>query len=320
MRLSPNSIGQGVSENVTSRPRTRSYGYFSSLLALCVVLSSHPAFAWGDEGHEIIALVADRFFDTAVRDKITAMLAADPDTVTAHDIGSEATWADRYRDSDRNGTRQHYAQTRDWHFVNVELDDPNLDRACFGHPPLPAGTVASNGPAQACIVDKIDQFVADLADPHTDPEERLVALKFVLHLVGDLHQPLHAADDHDAGGNRKRVVADGFRPGNLHHFWDTEFVRRLGDDPREVASAVFSGISDQQRREWSAGTVSDWTMEAFEVARKDAYGGLPEPSTRGVYVLDERYREAAVRDVRGQLSRAGVRLAVVLNSALGGAP
>jgi hypothetical protein len=67
----------------------------------------------------------------------------------AHDIASEATWADRYRDSDRNGSRRHYAQTRDWHFVNVELDDPNLDTACFSHPPLPAGTVAANDPARA---------------------------------------------------------------------------------------------------------------------------------------------------------------------------
>jgi hypothetical protein len=76
------------------------------------------------------------------------MLAADPDDLTTHDIASEATWADRYRDSDRNGSRQHYEQTWRWHFVNVELGDPNLDTACFGHLPLPAGTVASNGPSQ----------------------------------------------------------------------------------------------------------------------------------------------------------------------------
>jgi hypothetical protein len=211
-------------------------------------------------------------------------------------------------------------QTRNWHFVDIELADPNLDAACFGHPPLPAGTVASNGPARACVVDKIDQFAAELADPNTDPEERLVALKFILHLVGDLQQPLHAADDHHAGGNRKRVVAEGFRPGNLHHFWDTEFVRRLGDDPTQIAAELTAAMSDQQRRAWSQGTVSDWAMESFAVARRDAYGLLPEPGTRGVYVLDARYVDAAIRDVRMQLGRAGVRLAVVLNRALGGVP
>ena len=147
------------------------------------------------------------------------------------------------------------------------------------------------------MVDKIEQFTGELSDPRTDPEERLVALKFVLHLVGDLHQPLHAADDHDAGGNRKRVVAAGFRPDNLHHFWDTEWVQRLGTDPRQVADALTGAISDQQRQAWSRGTLSDWVMESFAVACKDAYGLLPEPSTKGVYVLDAGYAEAAIRDV-----------------------
>lgn len=289
------------------------------LLALAVVMTLSPraALAWGDEGHEIVALIADRFLEPAMREKVNAMLAADTDSLTGHDIASEATWADRYRDSDRNGSRQRYEQTRNWHFVDIELSDPDLDRACFGHPPLSAPTVASNGPAQACIVDKIDQFIAELADARTDTEERLVALKFILHFGGDLHQPLHSADDHDAGGNHKRVVADGFGPGNLHHFWDTEFVRRLGDDPKQVATELTTAISDEQRQAWSRGTVSDWAMESFAVARKDAYGLLPVASMRGVYLLDSRYIGAAVQDVRLQLSRAGVRLAVILNRALG---
>src|SRR6202035_2254805 len=131
------------------------------------------------------------------------MLAADTDNLTAHDIADEATWADKYRDSDRKGAKERYLATRLWHFVDIELFKPDLDQACFGRPRLPDGTVASNGPAQACIVDKIEQFTAELADPGTNPEERLLALKFLLHLIGDLHQPLHAADDHDSGGNRK---------------------------------------------------------------------------------------------------------------------
>jgi S1/P1 Nuclease len=178
-----------------------------AFVACSLAFGPRPALAWGDEGHEIIALVANRFLDPAVREKIAAMLAADPNNLIAHDIASEAIWADRYRDSDRNGSRQHYEQTWRWHFVDVELTDPNLDRACFRHPPPPTGTMASNGPSRACVVDKIDQFLAELADPRTEPEERLVALKFILYLVGDLHQPLHASDDHDAGGTRKRGIA-----------------------------------------------------------------------------------------------------------------
>ncbi len=73
-------------------------------------------------------------------------------------------------------------------------------------------------------------------------------------------------------------------------------------------------------RAWSQGTAADWVMESFALACKDAYGGLPKPSTRGVYVLDASYVEAAIQDVRLQLSRAGVRLAVIFNRVLGPRP
>ncbi|WLA46706.1 MULTISPECIES: S1/P1 nuclease [Bradyrhizobium] len=74
------------------------------------------------------------------------------------------------------------------------------------------------------MVDKSQQFAAELANPATDVEEQVAALKFLLHFVGDVHQPLHSSDDHDRGGNAKRVSATGLSAGNLHHFWDTEFV------------------------------------------------------------------------------------------------
>jgi hypothetical protein len=128
-----------------------------AFVACSVALGPRPALAWGDEGHRIIALVAEQFLEPTVRERVRAVLAADPADLTAHDIASAATWADHYRDFDRSGSRQHYEQTRQWHFVDVELADPNLDTACSGHPPLPAGTVASNGPAQACVADKIQQ-------------------------------------------------------------------------------------------------------------------------------------------------------------------
>ena len=70
-----------------------------------------PAFAWGDEGHKVIALIAEHYLDPAVRSKVATLLAADTDTLTAHDVASEATWADKYRDSDRNGTKIRYEAT-----------------------------------------------------------------------------------------------------------------------------------------------------------------------------------------------------------------
>ena len=108
-------------------------------------------------------------------------------------------------------------------------------------------------------------------------------------------------------------------PGNLHHYWDVEFVERLGTDPRQVTGSLIGQISEEQRHEWSSGTPADWALEAFALARRDAYGLLAPPD-QGTYALPPAYTEQAVWDVALQLSRAGVRLAFVLNRALGAPP
>src|ERR1700731_1408219 len=91
-------------------------------------------------GHKAIALIAQNYLEPAVKNKIDAMLKADPDNLPPHDLPSEATWADKYRDS--NNRRDHYQQTQAWHFVDIEIDGPNIAAACFGRFPLSAGTVA----------------------------------------------------------------------------------------------------------------------------------------------------------------------------------
>lgn len=284
------------------------------LVGVMVLLPVSAVYAWGDEGHEIIALVTDHYLDPAVRPKVFALLASDKDALTPHDIAHEATWADKYRDSDRNTTKVRYNRTHNWHFVDIELDAPDIDAACFNHPALT--TVASRGPAQDCVVDKVDEFAAELKAADTRPLERLRALKFLLHFVGDLHQPLHASDDHDAGGNQKNASASGFHAGKLHHFWDTEFVVRLGEDANTVAQNLIDHISSDQVTQWSAGTPTDWAQESFAVGRDIAYGLLPPPNQRGSYRLPPSYTDAATQAVSEQLSKAGVRLAVVLNQAL----
>ncbi|HEX4052220.1 MAG TPA: S1/P1 nuclease, partial [Steroidobacteraceae bacterium] len=228
------------------------------------------------------------------------------------------TWADHYRDSDREGTRLRYAHTWRWHFVDLELRAPDLASACFGEPRLPPGVPATDGPARDCVVDKIDEFEAELAAPRTPPDERLRALQFLLHFVGDLHQPLHAADDHDAGGNRVRVSARGQRAGSLHHYWDTVFVADLGEDAPELADALVARIGPRQLSAWRRGSSSDWAMESFALARRVAYGELPEPTARGGYRLPTAYMSESRAIAALQLSRAGVRLAWLLNRALDG--
>ena len=284
------------------------------LAILFVVISPPPACAWGDEGHRIIALIAEAFITPSVRSQVDALLAADEDPLTAHDIADEATWADRFRDADPDGARR---RTRQWHFVDNELNRPSLVDACFGRQPRSPDALSSLGPPRACIVTKIDQFAAELANPAVGPDERLLALKFLLHFVGDLHQPLHASDDDDRGGNDKRVSADGFPAGNLHHFWDTEFVELLGGDPAIVARQLIARSTIADRRRWSTGSPADWALDSFQLARTNAYGRLPPPGPTGSYHLDSAY-VAMARDVTAlQLTKAGTRLAAILGRALG---
>jgi len=287
------------------------------VLFLVFAFTPSSVLAWGGEGHAIIALIADQLLDAEVRAKVAGILSADTDDLAGHDIASASMWADRYRDSDRHGSQERFRGTREWHFVDIEIEDPDLARACFGYPPLPAGLPASRGPAHACIVDKINQFVVGLSDPATNAEERLIALKFLLHLVGDVHQPLHAADDHDAGGNAKRISAGGLGAENLHQLWDVELVEQLGSDPQRVASDLIGRIFDEERQEWSQGVAADWAMESFEVARNQIYGRLPPPGADRAYTLLPAYVRQETRDAARQMSKAGLRLAFVLNSALG---
>ena len=244
--------------------------------------SSPAAWCWGDEGHRIVGEIASRLLRPAARQRAFALLAADTDPLAAHDVVSQTVWADRWRDSDRDGAKLHYLQTRQWHFVDIERRAPDIDRACFGHPALPAGTPASAGPAAACVVDKIDQFTAELAGPGTAPqEERLLALKYVLHFVGDVHQPLHAGDDRDAGGNAKQVTAPGaaarqaarllghpVRAARLHVPARARWRRR---SPR--ASRRRSGATGRAARPRS------WAQESSRIARSTVCGPRCRPPT-----------------------------------------
>jgi len=286
-----------------------------ALAALCIVPAE--AHAWGDEGHEIIGLIAEHYLTPAARSTVEHLLAGDDTGLVTRDLAHEATWADKYRDSDRDGARLRYNATRDWHFVDLEIrDGPDLNSACHGRPRLPQGTPASRGPAHDCVIDKIEQFSAELADPRVDEAERRLALQFLLHLVGDLHQPLHASDDHDQGGNRKLASGPGFSQNNLHHDWDVVFLERLGPGSAAIARSLIARVSEAELLRWSRGTPDEWALETFAVAKQHAYGLLPARSDAGIYRLSEAYATDASAVSAQQLTRAGVRLAALLNRLL----
>jgi hypothetical protein len=286
--------------------------FTKALTAAMVVASAvpHSALAWGYEGHKVVAAIARAGLTPTARAEVDALLAADADTLAPHNMLDAATWADTYRNSHR--------ETSQWHFVDIELAKPDLASACFGFP-APAKP-ASAGPAQDCIVDRLGAFTAELADPNTPQAEKILALKFVLHFVGDIHQPLHASDNEDHGGNCVHLALGGSRTTNLHSYWDTAVVEALGSDPEAVAAKLRANITPSQKAAWESGDAKVWALESFGVARSTAYtvgsppGCDPNAAPAG---LPAGYEGRAQAAAEIQLERAGVRLAWVLNHSLG---
>ncbi|PRC90921.1 S1/P1 nuclease [Solimicrobium silvestre] len=302
-------------------------GLLATLLYLLACVAPQSAYAWGDDGHQAVALIAWTYLSPDVRTKILDLLKKDNESLamrngqnTSDSFATQATWADYYRaSSGQYGPA--YQQTRNWHFVNIEINGGRLEAACPNYANLLPATLAFNGPANDCIVNKIRQFTAELMSPTTLQTERIRALKMVMHLVGDIHQPLHASDDHDAGGNSKQVSFSGMKPGNLHSYWDTAFVRLIADTPKNIADKLIAAITTTKIKQWSKSesNPSTWANESYALAKKVSYGELPNPrhgSAESVtYQLNQAYVNDAREVIEMQLAKAGIRLAAVLNAA-----
>jgi hypothetical protein len=275
------------------------------------VLWSSEACGWGDLGHKVTALIAYRHLTPKARSALDALLASDTDTLTAPDFASRATWADKYRNAHR--------ETAAWHFIDIEIDHPDINGACFGFPALGNTQAASQGPAEDCVVNKIDEFAAELKSTATAPAERLLALKFLIHFVGDVHQPLHAADHDDRGGNCIGLDSRSRRIHNLHAYWDVGVVDALGRSAEQIADQLDANISPQEMQLWTRGTPSDWAMESFEIARRDVYALPSRPTCQvsGAIALSESYEAQAQQDAAALLLKSAIRLASILNGALG---
>ncbi|MCP1231534.1 S1/P1 nuclease [Acetobacter indonesiensis] len=281
-------------------------------ILLGVASTSTQALAWGREGHQVVAALAWDYLTPDARQKIDLILKQDKDTLTPPDFLSRSTWPDAWRAAG-------HKETTEWHFVDIELEHPDLAQACYNFPQQTG--LASSGPAKDCVVNKIPQFANELKDPKTPPAERVLALKYLVHFIGDLHQPLHAADNHDKGGNCVRLSLGGPRTTNLHSYWDTAIVSELDPSPASLADKLFMQITYDDKQAWQQGTAADWAQESFSLAQKYAYQ-LPvkpgcDPDSAPIE-LPPGYDAAAQSVARQQLMKAGVRLAYVLNNALSG--
>jgi hypothetical protein len=305
------------------------------LVPTVLALTCEQGRAWNAEGHMIVALVADRLLqaqESPAQGKIAELLAGDKSNAwTRTDIAGEATWADALLDKTTEGR----IATSKWHYVKLEPANPDLTKACFGKPALPEMAPASHGLQDDCAVDKIEQFAKELRDPATLPGERLMALQFLLNLVGDIHDPLNTIEHNDQGGQCVALLLPGAKaPVRLRAYWDDTLVAEAeGKDPIRAANEIVASLTPAEIRKWSSSSPAEWAQESYNIAKDVTYSFEKEPATgkyefpvkKGekdpcgavpVYRVDAGYRERAIAAIKEQLTKAGIRLASLLRDNL----
>jgi S1/P1 Nuclease len=262
-----------------------------------------PVHAYWEYGHETVAQIAEANMSAKARANMARLQRAAPligtPKCTLRNIKDASIWADCIK-----GDQLRWGYTSSWHYQNVDICKPfDLKSACAGG---------------NCVSAQIDRNFALLKDKSLPANVRLEALAFLVHFVGDLHQPLHAGDHDDRGGNDLKA-SYGVMPGyNLHSVWDG----LLADRAISAAPAIVRRFSDAEKGEIANGTTRDWSEENWKVSRDFAYARAvdgdpcgPRPATP--VNIDEADVAASRAALRQQVERGGLRLARLLEEALG---
>ena len=275
------------------------------IVTLLLVLGSTPAMAWWEYGHQSVATIAYLNVSPQTRAEIDRLLRQarllDTPTCPARTIEQASVWPDCIKTL---GERFSYAST--WHYQNVNICQP-FDQA----------SACRDG---ACLSAQIERNLRLLANRALPVRERLAALAFVVHFMGDLHQPLHTGDHGDLGGNRVQASygAIGGRT-NLHAIWDGYLADRGISQAPGGPRGILSELTPADRAAMREGSVTDWARESWQLSREFAYGSVmadpcgPPPTSR--VVVTEAITQRLIPIVRRQIARGGLRLARVLDEA-----
>lgn len=268
-------------------PRKISPSRAVALVLTILVALPTPALAWGRNGHRASARLAESRLTPEARAVVRALLDE------GESLADASTWADEHaREIPGSGS---------WHYVNVPIDAPRYDdRYCRDN----------------CVVSRLAEFRRILADPKAPKARRRMALRYVVHLVQDLHQPLHVGDRRDRGGNATQVSLFRDDRTNLHQVWDSGLLRNGYRNERAVADALFELARTPEARDWIGGAAEDWADESLAAARQ-AYRapGSNEPIRTGAR-LGREYQDANLPVAVERLTKAGLRLSEVLNADL----
>jgi hypothetical protein len=233
--------------------------------ALTIALIPAQALAWGGSGHKTIAAIAWSRMTPQARAESQRLLAASNDGLVGEGFVESAVWADAYRNSSETARRT----SKRWHYVNFAYQAINYPAACPQDSTI-HGRASTTG-SDACGLTKLNAFLRELGDPAVSEQERGRALRFVIHLVGDLHQPLHAINHDDGGGNCEEVLAHDGRKTSLHGYWDTSVVSELGRQPVQLAKALSAKIDPAKAQRWAGEPTGGWVNESYVLARDVAY-------------------------------------------------
>ena len=251
------------------------------LVFLCAPFS---LLAWGVIGHRAVARIAENHLSSAARRKV------------AHVLGTEtlplvSTWPDEIRSAPR------YSSTAPWHYLNVAsgLDFPAFAAQLTATPAAP--------PTNAYTA--LQQVRQDLKDPTKTADEKLFALKFLVHLVGDVHQPLHVGHGEDRGGNSILVSWRGHDT-NLHSIWDGDLVEYPGFTYSEMAVA-YDHATRAQIKQWQQDDIATWLFESYQLCTPVYAAAATSPK------FDYRFYPAFGPTIEQRILKAGIRLAGVLN-------
>ena len=261
---------------------------------LLLGMGAPQSWAWGREGHRLTALVAEHYLTPETQVQIDLLLHGET-------LAGVAPWADDYRTN--------HPETAPWHFVDIPRDQAKFDRdrAC----PLSASDPKS--PWRDCVTDRILYFEGRLGDTSLSEKDRAEALKFLVHFIGDIHQPFHAMGD-DRGGNGVSVHflgSDqcGAYKCNLHGVWDESILEHAGLSEKKYTERLIEEIAANHWERLSGGSPVVWAEISHHYA-VEAY------APNGA-LLTREYVEAESKVVDAELALGGLRLARVLNRILG---
>lgn len=258
--------------------------FFASIAAtLLFALTAAPAQAWGPTGHRLVAALATRELSPAASREVARLLRGESDPT----LPGVANWADDIRDSDP----ALYRRTSRWHYLDLADHGCGYDR----------GRDCPNGD---CVAEAIRRQRDLLADKRQPDAVRAQALKFLVHFVGDIHQPLHAGHAEDRGGNTVQINIDG-NGSNLHRLWDSELLASAG-----LGEA--NSLTQLQRQPLSTRIVGEpvgWAQASCRIVRQTGFYPA-SPKLDAAYFA--RWRPVA----EAQLRLAGHRLAQLLNRTL----